>query len=135
MKIAAASVEEYMAKLPVDRRDALGNVRVLIQRIWPRIKVDLAYDMPTFHLDGQALCAIANQKNFMALYVMHHDLLIAFKNDLKVRDTGKSCIRFKRLDPELLDLFDRIIKYTGSQMSTSILYGRTERPIRNGKAH
>jgi hypothetical protein len=61
----------------------------------------------------------------MALYVMPYDLLVAFKNDLKVHDTGKSCIRFKRLDSGILDLFDRIIKYTGNQIHLSVLVGRS----------
>ena len=71
-----------------------------------------------------AFCAIADQKRFMAIYLMHYDLLIAFKNELKRFDCGKSCIRFKRIEPELMDLLDRVIKFTGSQMETSIHYGK-----------
>ncbi|MBK6832431.1 MAG: hypothetical protein IPG92_17605 [Flavobacteriales bacterium] len=55
----------------------------------------------------------------MALYVMPYDLLDAFKNDLKVYDRGKSCIRFKRLEAPTFDLFDRIIKYVGNQQALS----------------
>ncbi len=57
----------------------------------------------------------------MALYILPHDLLHAFKKDLLVYDRGRSCIRFKRLEADTLDLFDRIIKYTGSQMHESQL--------------
>ena len=44
-------------------------------------------------------------------------------------DRGRSCIRFRRLDDDKLELFDRIIKYTGSQYPESRFYGTY-----NGKA-
>jgi uncharacterized protein YdhG (YjbR/CyaY superfamily) len=134
MKIVAATVQDYLDSLPDDRREALGTIRKLIKRIWPKSVEDMTYGMPTFHLDGHALCAIASQKHFMALYIMHYDLLLAFKHDLMVLDAGKSCIRFKRLEPALADLFDRILKYTGNQMATSRYYGKAENMRANGKA-
>ena len=82
---------------------------------------------PTYHLDGHALWSLANQKNWMVLYVKPHDLLNAFKKDLLIYDTGRSCIRFKRLSEQTLDLFDRIIKYTGNQMAESELLGISKR--------
>ena len=123
-KTISASVAEYLDALPEDRRNDLAALRELVVRIWPNATEDMALGMPTFHLDGHPLCAMASQKHFMALYIMPYDLLLAFKNDLMVLDRGKSCIRFKRLDPGLEDLFDRIIKYTGSQLHTSIHYGK-----------
>ncbi len=119
MKSDATGVETYLAQLPADRREALGVVRDLVHRIWPSIREDMSYGMPTFHLEGHALCALASQKSFMALYIMPYDLLIAFKNELMLHDTGRSCIRFKRLTPELLDLLDRVLKYTGTRLHDS----------------
>ena len=122
MKQAAPDLELYYGSLPGERRDALLAIRKLIRRTWPAATEDMAYGMPTFHLDGSPLFAIASQKHFMALYIMPYDLLDAFKNDLKVYDRGKSCIRFKRLEAPTFDLFDRIIKYVGNQhaLSTSM---------------
>ncbi|MBP7409334.1 MAG: DUF1801 domain-containing protein [Flavobacteriales bacterium] len=119
MKNADPEIELYYGSLPGDRRDALLAIRKLIRRTWPTTSEDMAYGMPTFHLDGLPLFAIASQKHFMALYVMPYDLLDAFKNDLKVYDRGKSCIRFKRLETPTFDLFDRIIKYVGNQQALS----------------
>ena len=127
MKTQAATVQEYLDGLPDDRRTALAGLRKLIRNIWPQSTENMAHGMPTFHLDGHALCAMASQKHFMAIYLMHYDLLNAFKNDLKVHDCGRSCIRFKRLDPELIYLLDRVVKYAGSQMSTSIYFGKTSK--------
>lgn len=128
MRIIAANPEAYFSALPKDRREALLEIRQVIRTAWPRVTEDLALGMPTYHLDGNAFCAVANQKNFMALYVMHHDLLNAFHNDLKAYDHGRSCIRFRRLEPPTVELFDRIVKYTGSRYLDSMLYGKQRAP-------
>lgn len=127
MNTAVLSADAYFGSVPTERQQPLTTIRDLIKHIWPRIVEDMAHGMPTYHLDGHMLCALANQKHFMALYIIPYDLLNAFKNDLKVHDCGKSCVRFKRLNADTLDLFDRILKYTGHQMSTSRFYGRAER--------
>jgi uncharacterized protein YdhG (YjbR/CyaY superfamily) len=124
MKASVHPVEQYLDQLPEDRSSALRSLQNLILKIWPQATVDMTYGMPTFHLEGHPLCAMANQKHFMALYVMPYDLLHAFKNDLMVHDHGRSCIRFKQFGPEMHDLLDRVIKYTGTRMRDSIHFGR-----------
>ncbi|MBK6629265.1 MAG: DUF1801 domain-containing protein [Flavobacteriales bacterium] len=126
MHIDAATCEAYFAALPEERRAALTQVRRLVIRAFPRVTEELRNGLPTYFLDGTAFCALGNQKSFMALYIMHHDLLDAFNKDLKAYDHGRSCIRFRRLEPETNELFDRIIKYTGSRFPDS----RLNRPSR-----
>lgn len=125
------TVDAYFQALDEERRDALLRVRELIRSAWPTILEDMALGIPTYHLDGEPLCSLAAQKHFMALYVMPYDLLNAFTTDLKVYDTGRSCIRFKRLDERTLMLFDRIIKYCGTQLGTSVHFGKglKNRPV------
>ncbi|MCC6542224.1 MAG: DUF1801 domain-containing protein [Flavobacteriales bacterium] len=121
MRSLLRTADEYFDQLDADRKEPLLRLRRMILGIWPGIVEDMDREMPTYHLNGRTLCALANQKNFMALYILPHDLLHAFKKDLLVYDRGRSCIRFKRLEADTLDLFDRIIKYTGSQMHESQL--------------
>ena len=121
MNNTARTANEYFAQLEDGRRDALLSLRKRIKEIWPTILEDMGSNMPTYHLNGHTLCALASQKHFMALYIMPYDLLNAFKKDLLIYDKGRSCIRFKLLGPATFDLFDRIIKYTGSQLEESQL--------------
>lgn len=127
MKSYSVNTADYFTALPADRREALLAVRSLIKRTWAGIEENMDMGMPTYHLNGHALWAIGSQKSFMALYVVPHDLLHAFKKDLLVYNTGRSCIRFKKLNTATLDLFDRIIKYTGNQMGESGLLGLSHR--------
>lgn len=131
MKPSKVTVDAYFNALEEERRETLQRVRGLIHAAWPRIVEDMALGIPTYHLDGEPLCSLAAQKHFMALYIMPYDLLNAFTTDLKVHDTGRSCIRFKRLDDRTTLLFDRIIKYCGTQLATSVHYGKglKNRPV------
>lgn len=124
MKSIARTPEEYFTQLPDARRDPLIQVRSLIKRTWPGIKEDVQYGMPTYHLDGHTFCALANQKSYMALYIMPYDLLDAFKKELVPYDHGRSCIRFRRLEEPTLLLFEQLLKYTGSRFADSRHYGR-----------
>jgi uncharacterized protein YdhG (YjbR/CyaY superfamily) len=134
MKTTATNTKDYFDALAEERRQPLLAIRELIMTVWPKAVEDMSMGMPTYHLDGEPFCAIASQKHFMALYIMPYDLLNAFNLDLKIYDTGKSCIRFKRLEPATLDLFDRIVKYTGSQIETSRYYGKAEQLRQQAKA-
>lgn len=117
-------IDAYFNSLPEPRRDALVQVHRLIARAWPRVVADMSAGMPTYHLNGHAFCALADRKHCMVLHVAHYDLLAVFRHDLLKFDHGRSCIRFTRLAPDLLDLFDRVVKYCGERMCESIHYGR-----------
>lgn len=133
MRSTVRNASTYFELLDEDRREPLLVLRKLIKTVWPDVVEDMEREMPTYHLNGHAFCALASQKHFMALYIIPHDLLKAFKKDLMIYNRGLSCIRFKRLDTATLDLFDRIIKYTGSQIAESEVIGirKDRRSVRN----
>ena len=131
MPSSPKTVVEYFQQLPDERREHLSELRDLIKRTWPKIREDMAYGMPTYHLDGHMYCAVANQKHYMALYIMPYDLLSAFKMELKAYNCGRSCIRFRKLDEEKAFFFERVLKYTGNRFADSALYARY---ANNGRA-
>ena len=118
------SPDQYFEQVPEARQEAMRSVRATIQECWPGIREDMAYNMPTYWLDGETLCALASQKSHMALYVMPHDLLDHFSGKLKKFNMGKSCIRFKKLEDADLHLFSQILKYTGEKYPESAFYGK-----------
>ncbi len=116
------SVDAHLAALPPDRREILQRVRQAIFRIHPEVTERMAAGIPSFFLEDHAFLSIASRKNYIALYIVPHDLLNVFKTDLRQYDHGRSCIRFKRLDPPFFELIQQIVRYTGSQLSTSKFY-------------
>lgn len=109
----------YFESLPSERQLPMAHLRQLIKRHWPKVKEDMAYGMPTYHLGGQPVFALASQKNHLTFYVIPYELLSAFKHDLRTRNCGKSCIRFRHLEEEDMDLVERIVKYVGTTFSNS----------------
>ena len=116
--------ESYYLSLETDRQEPLSQLRAAIKELYPNIKETMGYRMPTYVLEEQALCALASQKNYMSLYIMPYDFLDEFSEELNSFNCGKSCIRFKRLTEEDLELFKRILKYCGDNYEHSSFYGR-----------
>jgi len=93
MQSKATTISEYMEELPLDRRAALSELRALIHRVAPKTVETMQYGLPAF---GD-LCALASQKNYMALYVCEGDIVKAHLAQLGKVSCGKGFIRFKRL--------------------------------------
>jgi uncharacterized protein YdhG (YjbR/CyaY superfamily) len=93
MQSKAATISEYLEELPADRRSALNELRAVIHRIDPETVEAMQYGLPAF---GD-LCALASQKNYMALYVCENEVVKRHLAELGKVSCGKGCIRFKRL--------------------------------------
>ncbi len=129
MKSDAATVEEYLAELPEDRRTALSEVRAVVNEHLPEGYVEtmdwgvIAWNVPleiepdTYN--GKPLCyaALASQKQHMSVYLMglysEGPELAWFQEQYADRglklDMGKSCVRFRRLDDLPLDVLGEVI--------------------------
>jgi uncharacterized protein YdhG (YjbR/CyaY superfamily) len=127
----AATVQEYLAELPEDRRAVVAAVRDVVLRSIPAGYQEsmafgmIGYGVPlerypdTYNGQPLAYAAIAAQKNYYALYLMsaytgaqEQAVREAFAAAGKKLDMGKSCIRFKKLDDLPLDALGRIIAAT-----------------------
>lgn len=121
MTLKAASVAEYLAGLPPDRRAAVAAVReVILQNLDKDIAEGMQYGMigyfvphsvypAGYHCDPKQplpFACLASQKNHLSLYLMsvygipeeEKWLRDRFAAAGKTLDMGKCCIRFKSLD-------------------------------------
>ena len=132
VKSDAATVEEYLASLPDDRREAIGAVRrVVLENLPPGYEECMAFGMiawvvplsrypDTYNKQPLALASLASQKRHLALYLNNvysdEDTREWFTSTCaasgKRLDMGKSCVRFKRLDDLPLDVVGRAIART-----------------------
>lgn len=124
-----ASVEEYLASLPVDRREELERVRQVVKRNLPAGYEEgigfgmICYSVPlsayrdTYNKQPLMYAALASQKNYLSLYLMpiypggafDKRVRAAFAAAGKRLDIGKSCIRFKRADDLPLDAIGDVV--------------------------
>ena len=126
---AADSVEQYLAELPDDRRDAIAEVRAAILENLPDGFVEtmnwgmITYEVPletfpdTYNKKPLQLAALASQKRHMAVYLTsvysRPDLKDWFVGEYeatgKKMDMGKSCVRFSKLELLPVDLIGEAI--------------------------
>jgi hypothetical protein len=133
MQSKATTVEEYLAELPDDRRDAIEAVRKTIVANLPQgYEEGMLYGMigyfvphsvyPSgYHCDAKQplpFACLASQKNYMSLYLMgcygntEHEawFLDAWAKTGKKLDMGKSCVRFKKIDDLPLKVIGQAVK-------------------------
>jgi uncharacterized protein YdhG (YjbR/CyaY superfamily) len=125
----ASTVDEYLASLPDERRDALEAVRqVILENLpegyeeamnWGMITYQVPLDVEPETYNGQPLmyAALASQKHHMAVYLtgVYSDVARstafkeAYRESGKKLDMGKSCVRFEHIDDLPLDVIGRTI--------------------------
>ena len=118
MRSEATTVEQYLAELPADRREAISAVRdVIVENLpegyretmnWGMIAYEVPLEVYPDTYNGQPLmyAALASQKNHMAVYLTgiymgdadREEFEEAYRATGKRFDVGKSCVRFRRLD-------------------------------------
>ena len=121
----AATVDEYLAELPEERREAIATVRRFILDHLPEGYVEgmnwgmIVYEIPlerypdTYNNQPLGLVALASQKNYMSLYLLGDDeFRRRWKETGKKLDMGKSCIRFRRVDDLALDVIGDTLSAT-----------------------
>jgi hypothetical protein len=121
---AATTVEEYLAELPPERREAIEAVRAVILEHLPEgFREEMTFGMigyviplerypETYNRQPLGLAALASQKNYMSLYLhgLYADeealegFLEAYRATGKRLDIGKSCVRFRKLEDLPLDV-------------------------------
>ena len=123
MQSKAATVDQYLQELPADRQNALNRLRKEIKANLPGGFQEvtaygmIAYVVPHslypngYHCDPKTplpFMNISSQKNFIAIYHMginaDKKLLEWFVKEYAQKvttklDMGKSCIRFKKMEP------------------------------------
>ncbi len=133
MRIEADTVEDYISKLPEDRKDALMTLRhTILENIPSGFEERIQYSMPSFvvplslypagyHVTKDCplpFISFASQKHFVGLYHMgiyaDEGLLNWFtteypRHSKRKLDMGKSCIRFKKIDEIPYDLIAELV--------------------------
>ena len=119
----AATVANYLAELPADRRAEIERVRDLVNEALPAgYREGIGYGMigwivplesypDTYNGQPLAYAGLAAQKNYNSLYLncvyaskeRTERLRAAFAAAGKKLDMGKSCIRFKKADDLALE--------------------------------
>ena len=163
MQSKAASVKDYLAGLPEDRRAAISAVRkVILENLDSDYEEGMSYGMigyyvphrvypAGYHVDPKQpmpFAALASQKNYMSLYLMSLYCGCVEKDEAskhanwfrdewaktgKKLDMGKSCIRFRKLDDQPLELIGKAVKRVPAKTYIAYCEAARERRLAEGK--
>lgn len=106
-----ASVDEYLAQLPEDRRSAMEDLRTTIRAAAPAATEAISYNMPAFRLDGRFLVSYEAFKHHISLFAWSDEMIEELGDALRPFAVGKGTIRFAADEPIPLDLVARIVKF------------------------
>jgi uncharacterized protein YdhG (YjbR/CyaY superfamily) len=108
MQSKASSIPVYVKNLRAADRAVISGLDEMIRSEVPRAVGSMKYGMPTYEV-GDRMIACNAQKNYFSFYA---DPLIVktYLSELSSLSVGKSCIRFRKLDSELLSTLRKIVR-------------------------
>ena len=123
-KNSANSIDEYLLKVPKDRKNDIDFLNDFIQKTVPGLKPYFASNMIGYgsfqYLDAKKqkrdwpIIALANQKNYISVYVCAMDgkkyAAEKYEKKLGKVSVGRSCIRFKNIEDVNLNALKMVLK-------------------------
>ena len=121
----AKTAEEYLAKVPKEQKEMMFFLHDFIKKTVPKLKSHFAHNMLGYgsfpyrnykhEIIDWPVVALANQKNYISLYVcaIYKGEYVAekFKKELGKVSVGKSCIRIKKLKDVNLPALKKVLKF------------------------
>jgi uncharacterized protein YdhG (YjbR/CyaY superfamily) len=114
---AASSIDDYIAKFPLEIREVLEELRALISAAAPGMTERISYGMPTFDLNGHYLAYFAGWKNHIGFYPITTGIAQAFESELAPYVKGKGTARFPLGKPLPGDLIRRIVQFRVNEVN------------------
>lgn len=108
--IQAATVDEYMARVPDEQRPTLERLRELVRSVAPDSAESISYGIPTYKLNGKPLVYFGTAQKHYALYAISGVVREAHKEALEGYKMSKGTIRFPFAEPFPAALIQKLVK-------------------------
>jgi uncharacterized protein YdhG (YjbR/CyaY superfamily) len=106
----AASVKDYIAEVPEDRRAAIAKLRALCKKNLAGFEEFLEYGMPCYKRDGVMRFAFASQKGYISIYGCGSPAVKDLRAKLAGDKKGKGCVRFTNPTKIKFDVLDELLR-------------------------
>ncbi len=103
------TIDQYLARVSDDKRAALEKLRKAIRVAAPEAQECIAYEVPSFRLDGKFLLSFGAGANHCAFYP-GSSAVETYSRELKNYDTSKGTIRFQPENPLPATLVRKLVK-------------------------
>jgi uncharacterized protein YdhG (YjbR/CyaY superfamily) len=117
-RTTAATIDEYIAMQPAERRSLLEEMRELIRSHAPEAVETISYAMPTFDMNGTHLVHFAALTNHTGFYPTGSGVA-AFEGEIGRYKSTKGAIQFPLGEPLPRELIGRIVEFRVAAVATS----------------
>jgi uncharacterized protein YdhG (YjbR/CyaY superfamily) len=104
------TIDQYLAGVNADHRDALQKIREAIRAAAPKAEESISYGIPAFRLNGRSLVFFGAWANHCAFYPGSSATLKKFQDELSHFQTSKGTLRFSPDKPLPVALVKRLVK-------------------------
>jgi uncharacterized protein YdhG (YjbR/CyaY superfamily) len=115
-KRSPKTIDEYLASVNANHRDALQKIREAIHAVAPNAEECISYGIPAFRLNGRSLVFFGAWANHCALYPGSSATLKEFRNELRDFQTSKGTLRFSPDNPLPVALVKKLVKARVAQI-------------------
>ena len=102
------TIDEYLAGVPEEKRNALEKLRRTIHAGFPRAGEVISYGVPAFRLDGTVIAWFAAASNHCSFFP--GGAVEEFQDELADFETSKGTVRFQPGKPIPAGLVRRMVK-------------------------
>jgi uncharacterized protein YdhG (YjbR/CyaY superfamily) len=105
-----ATIDQYLATVDEDKRQALEKIRQAIKSAAPDAEECISYGLPAFRLHGKPIAGFGASANHCAYYPMSGTTVAEHADLLKAYETSKGTIRFKADKPLPTSLIRKLVR-------------------------
>jgi uncharacterized protein YdhG (YjbR/CyaY superfamily) len=106
----AKTVDDYLAGLPAEDREALENLRKAIKAAAPQAEEAISYRMPAYKYRG-ALVYFAAFKDHLSLFPAGKSVATRFRRELRPFQVSGTTIHFTAANPIPASLVKKIVRF------------------------
>jgi len=110
MKRKPTTIDEYLAGVNADHREALQKIRETVHAVAPNAEECISYGIPAFRFNGGSLVFFGAWANHCTFYPGSSTILKKFRNELRGFQTSKGTLRFSPDKPVPVALVKKLLK-------------------------
>ncbi len=105
-----ATIDEYLAAIPDERRARFDSLRQTVLTAAPDAEEVIAYDMPAYRFRGRFMCSIGRYAHHDSLFPASQGIIDQLGDEVSPYVKGRGTFRFPANQPLPLELIDRIVR-------------------------
>jgi uncharacterized protein YdhG (YjbR/CyaY superfamily) len=117
--VCVSEMDDYLNGLPPAQKEALADVRVVVEKVAPEAEEGVSYGMPAFLYAGRPLLGFRAAKQHLSVFPFSPAAIEAVKDRLEGFDLSKGTIRFSPDRPVPDDVLADLIRARQQEITTT----------------